>query len=168
MQDTSRIFTILSTTISREARDLPDKQRGLNAHDQAASTTIDPPRIQYSLPYSLPFATYLSGENRENVQLPAVGSLSMIKTLAIFCVFYFSIYDLRVPRANLLTVWPNLSLLYSSTIIECLSPLCALLLCQTQAPSSSRAGWGDSEGGHKPLLGGQTSRCCRAAVQFLP
>jgi hypothetical protein len=42
-----------------------------------------------------------------------------------------------------------------------------LLWCQTQAPSSSRAGWGDSEGRHKPLLGGQTSRCCRAAVQFL-
>jgi hypothetical protein len=40
-------------------------------------------------------------------------------------------------------------------------------LCQTQAPSSSRAGWGDSEGRHKPLLGVQTSRCCRSAVQFL-
>jgi hypothetical protein len=28
------------------------------------------------------------------------------------------------------------------------------LSCQTQAPSSSRAGWGDSEGRHTPLLGG--------------
>jgi hypothetical protein len=39
-------------------------------------------------------------------------------------------------------------------------------VCQTQALSSSRAGWGDSEGRHKPLLGGQTSKSCRAAVQF--